>query len=184
MPTTVATPDVEPARVDEAIHSMEKLYRAVTGQEPPAGGAARSSIPVEKDPGQFVHEQLDRLLGLLEQPAWSAPSAPLLTWAPLVSLYEEDKEWILQADLPGVERKDLEVTLAENVITLRGQRLPALKTRPRIGERLTGAFLRRVALPPRQQFGEPKARLRDGVLEVRLEKTSASQANPRPIAVD
>jgi HSP20 family protein len=189
MPTTQPTnpATTEAAGVEQAIHSVEALYRAVTGSEPADRETSTpgSPIPVEMNPGQFVEEQLARLLALLESQVEGqlgrTSSAP---WHPLLSVAEDDGELIAQLDVPGVDRRDLEVRMSGNALLIRGRRKAEPAGKPlRLSERPQGAFSRQLLLSPALKLGEPRAQLKDGVLEIRIAKEgqpaeAASKAVP------
>lgn len=181
MPTTEET--VSSTGVDETIGRIENLYRTVTGNDPPPIGDKHSPIPVERDPARHVEEQLDRLLSALGPmaPGLAAPS-----WSPLITIWENEVEYLVCADLPGVTRKDVEVTLHGGVLTIRGQRPSAHfhEYRLRAGEGLLGAFARKVLLPPAVREVEPNAQIKDGVLEIRILKENTPPSGPRSIPVN
>lgn len=181
MPTTEET--VASTGVDETIGKIETLYRTVTGNDPPPIGEHHSHIPVERDPAKHVEEQLDRLLSVLGpmQPGFTTP-----TWSPLITIWENEVEFLVCADLPGVTRKDVEVTLQGGVLTIRGQRPSVFFNdfRLRVGEGLLGPFVRKVLLPPAVREVEPNAQIKDGVLEIRILKENTPPAGPRTIPVN
>ncbi len=181
--TNVTTATVEGAGIDHAISSVENLYRKVTGQDPPPSAESHAPMPVEKDPGQFVEEQLERLLAMLDERTGVAAGAP--PWSPLLTVLEDENEITVLAELPGVEHKDVEVLLEGNVLSLRGRRTAPWgpEKRPRLAEWLTGPFARRVLLPPTARFGEPKAQLKHGVLEVRLGKEPPARPSLQPVPI-
>ena len=106
-------------------------------------------------------------------------------WAPAVDIKEEENAYIIQADLPGVESKDIEITLEKGVLTLKGQRVSETKEETekyRRVERVRGAFLRRFSLPETVETDKVSAKYTNGVLEVTVPKGSATQ--PRKITVE
>jgi HSP20 family protein len=127
-----------------------------------------------------LHNDLDRLLS----PAPSDDgSQGLANWAPHVDIQEEDNRFVLHADLPGVDPKDIDVTLEKGVLTLRGKR--ALQTRDekngfRRVERVSGEFFRSFTLPDTADSQSVRARHANGVLEVTIPK----QAHVMPRRID
>ena len=106
-------------------------------------------------------------------------------WAPAVDIQEEPSQFVIHADLPGVEIKDIEITLENGVLTLKGQRADERKEgteQYRRIERVRGAFLRRFSLPDAVDAERVSAKCRDGVLEVLVPKREGSQ--PRKIAIE
>jgi HSP20 family protein len=109
-----------------------------------------------------------------------------LTWQPAVDVYEDATRILLVADLPGLEEKDLEISLDNNVLTLKGERKPAPapdgdKDLYRRVERVQGAFARSFTLPPTVDGERIGAELKAGVLTLTLPKKA--EAQPRHIKV-
>ena len=104
-------------------------------------------------------------------------SGPILAdWMPAVDIKEEARQFVIRADLPGVDLKDIEVTLENGVLTLKGQRASETKEETehyRRVERVRGTFLRRFALPDVADAENVGAKCKDGVLEVVVPKREA-----------
>lgn len=107
-----------------------------------------------------------------------------VAWIPSVDVREEDNRFVVHADLPGVDRKDLEIVADKGVLTIKGERRAETRSGnasyERI-ERVAGKFLRRFTLPESAQADEITAKLADGVLEVSIPKRPEVQ--PRRIEV-
>ncbi len=130
-----------------------------------------------------LHRDLDRLAG---RPAAGEDEVnAVANWAPAIDIREEDKQFVLHADLPGVDPSQIEVTLDNGVLTLRGRRELAGRDE-RAGyrrvERVSGEFFRRFALPDTADSNAVKARYTHGVLEVLIPKQV--QVLPRRIEVE
>jgi len=113
----------------------------------------------------------------------SADSANV-SWLPRVDIHEEDQRFVVTADLPGVEGKDIEITADEGVLTIKGERhseTKASKNGYERVERAAGTFLRRFTLPESADAEAIKATHTNGVLEVTIPKRP--QAQPRRITV-
>ena len=124
--------------------------------------------------------QFDRALGESADGA----AAANVSWIPHVDVREEAERFVVAADLPGVEGKDIEVTAEKGVLTIRGERRSESKTSAdgfeRV-ERATGTFVRRFSLPESADAEAIKARHVNGVLEVTIPKRPQEQ--PRRISV-
>jgi HSP20 family protein len=124
--------------------------------------------------------QFDRALG---ESTDSADSASV-SWIPHVDIREEAERFVVVADVPGVEGKDINITADKGVLTIRGERRSDKKTSTdgfeRV-ERATGTFLRRFSLPESADAEAIKARHVNGVLEVTIPKRPQEQ--PRRISV-
>ena len=125
------------------------------------------------------HQQLDKALN---QDADSFSSN--VSWIPQVDVREEAERFVVTADLPGVDGKDIEVTAEKGVLTVRGERRAEKKTEndgyTRI-ERASGTFLRRFTLPETADAEAIKATQVNGVLELSIPKRPQEQ--PRRINV-
>ena len=109
----------------------------------------------------------------------------VVDWVPAVDIREEDKQFVLRADLPGVDPKDIEVTLEKGVLTLRGRRANESREEKdgyRRVERIAGEFYRRFSLPDTADSQSVKAKYVNGVLEVVIPKQPS--VLPRRINVD
>lgn len=183
---TVAEPERESVPeqgIDRAIGQMEQLYRIVTGQDAPPPQAVYAPIPAERDPGEHLDEQVDRLLRLLDDRGVTDLQIP--SWSPPVSVWESSKEIVVRLDLPGVARDQVEITFEEGALQVRGHRRPITEAGLRFqqGEAPVGAFRRMLVLAHAGRAGDPSARLRDGVLEVRIPRTEAPSATRRNVTI-
>ena len=124
-----------------------------------------------------LHRQVDQIFG----DSFSAPAAASeasVTWIPGVDVHEESDKFVVRADLPGVEPKDISITTDNGVLTLRGERHIERRENQKGFERLErveGAFLRRFTLPNNVQQDQIKARHINGVLEVTIPKVAAPE---------
>ena len=96
-----------------------------------------------------LHRQIDQIFG----DSFAAPAATgenSVAWIPTVDIHEEPEKFVVRADLPGVEPKDISITAENRVLTLRGQRQFERSENQKGFERLErveGSFLRRFTLP-------------------------------------
>lgn len=106
------------------------------------------------------------------------------TWAPLVDIYEREGNIELKAELPGIDPKDVDVRVENNVLTLRGERKVDREVKResyhRV-ERAYGSFSRSFTLPTVVDTEKIKAEYRDGVLHLTLPKKE--EAKPRQISI-
>jgi len=131
-----------------------------------------------------LHRDLDRLMAAPGATGEDEASA-VANWIPAVDIREEEKQFVLHADLPGVDAASIEVTLDNGVLTIRGRReIPDRDERHgyRRVERVSGEFFRRFALPDTADSQSVKARHANGVLEVSIPKQP--QVLPRRISVE
>jgi HSP20 family protein len=108
-------------------------------------------------------------------------------WRPSVDLQEESDRFILRADVPGVELKDIEVSAEDGTLTIRGERLGREHVQSdgfEHIERVTGKFLRRFTLPDSARAEAIKARCADGVLEIEIPKQPRVEAKRIAVTVN
>ncbi len=106
-----------------------------------------------------------------------------LGW-PQVELGETDKEIRVTAELPGLDAKDVDITVEDGVLTLRGEKRSEVGDKDRgYSERSYGRFERRIGLPRGVDRDQASATFENGVLTVTLPKTEAANENVRRIPV-
>jgi HSP20 family protein len=169
--------------IEESIGRLEQLYQTVTGREAPSREAPYAPIPAEKDPTQHVERQLDRLLQLLNQVELDRNPKP--AWSPRISVWETEAEVLVSVDLPGVTKEQVEIVTHGKLLTITGtRRAPGSPDfRLRSAESPIGPFRRAVLLTSITRPAEPKAELKDGVLEVRIAKEPGQVSTPKSIRV-
>jgi HSP20 family protein len=105
-------------------------------------------------------------------------------WAPAVDIYEHEGNLVLQAELPGVDPKHVDVRVENNVLTLRGERKfdsEVKREQYHRVERAYGTFSRSFTLPSVVDTGKIKAEFKDGVLRVTLPQRE--EAKPKQIQI-
>jgi HSP20 family protein len=106
------------------------------------------------------------------------------TWTPPVDIQETDDSYRIQAELPGMQKEDIQITLENNVLRLSGERKFEKEVKKenfhRI-ERTYGTFSRSFALPTQVSSDKVEAKFDNGVLTITVPK--AEQAKPRHISI-
>ncbi|MFZ3089789.1 MAG: Hsp20/alpha crystallin family protein [Nitrospirota bacterium] len=106
-------------------------------------------------------------------------------WSPAIDVMENEQEIVIKGELPGIELKDVEVLIKDNLLTLRGERKfekeEEKENYHRI-ERAYGAFQRVFTLPASVEQDKVKAKMRDGILEIRLPK--AKKELPKKVEIE
>lgn len=104
---------------------------------------------------------------------------------PHVELAETDKELRVTAELPGLDEKDVELTVEDGVLTLRGEKRSEIEDNERgYSERNYGRFELRIGLPKGIDRDHANASFKNGVLTITLPKTAAANENVRRIPVN
>ena len=119
-----------------------------------------------------MRRMLDETFGSFGWPS----SAETGGWSPLVDIEEADDAYLVEAELPGVRREDVNIELVGNELTITGE----VKQRERKGAlrrqtRHTGRFEYRVGLPAQVDGDKIDASLKEGVLTVRVPKSERAQ---------
>ncbi len=136
------------------------------------------------DPFRVLQQRMNRLF---EEPfmpmAFQEEPFTLTTWTPSCDIYETDGEIIVKAELPGLKKEDVKVTIENNVLTIRGERKFEEEAKRedyyRI-ERSYGEFLRIFTLPMSIDAKKISAEFKDGMLKVALPRMEEA----KPKAVD
>ncbi|HET9870098.1 MAG TPA: Hsp20/alpha crystallin family protein [bacterium] len=103
---------------------------------------------------------------------------------PAVDVEETQNEYIFRAELPGVDKDQVKIALADNVLTISGEKRSEERKSDRTYhrvERLAGSFRRTYSLSQPLQADKVSARYKDGVLEITVPK--AEEAKPREIQI-
>ncbi len=135
-----------------------------------------------------VGERLDLPRGmnrLLEDAFGPIAAAAGGRWSPPLDICETEESLVLVAELPGVKQGDVQVTVLDGTLTLRGERkvTPAGEGEAILRrERVAGPFVRHVLLPASVDPAKVTATCQDGVLTIRVPKKTA--AKPRAIVID
>jgi HSP20 family protein len=114
--------------------------------------------------------------------------APLLSetteWLPAVELVEKDGEFVLTAEIPGMSKEDVNISIEDNVLTFKGEKKfekEEEKDRMHIREREYGTFMRAFTLPRNVEAAKVRAEYHDGVVEIHMPK--GEEAKGRRIEV-
>lgn len=90
-------------------------------------------------------------------------------WVPTIDVKDQGAYFLIQADIPGVELRDIDVSVDNNVLTIRGQKESKVKIEKKNYvrvERVRGNFFRSISLPEVVEAGRITAKFKNGVLEV------------------
>jgi HSP20 family protein len=113
------------------------------------------------------------------------PTETVQTWYPVVDIIEDDGNYVLKAELPGLSKDDIELHIENRVLTLKGERKMDKEVKERSFrqiERSYGKFLRTFTLPTAVVEDKITANFKDGLLEVVIPK--ADEIKPRTIVVN
>jgi HSP20 family protein len=141
------------------------------------------------EPFTGIDDFLDRLgpsmLG--RWPRFSTESGVRAEWAPAADISESEKEYLVKAELPGVKREDVTLTIDDGLITISGERKQEKEQKDeklhRV-ERFYGSFTRSFTVPDNVDQKAIRAESKDGVLYVHLPKAKTEKSSPVQIKVE
>ena len=126
----------------------------------------------------------NRIHRLLDAPRREDETDLLGSWSPAVDIFDKGAEVVIHAELPGMNKKDIDVRVENNILTICGKKERAEEVKEEghfRSERTYGSFSRSFSLPSTVEFTKIGADYKDGVLTLRLPK--AEEAKPRQIEV-
>jgi HSP20 family protein len=125
--------------------------------------------------------ELDRLFDSSFSPVFRAPGSSN-RWTPALDVYQDKDQFTVVAELPGLKKEDIELSLHDGVLTISGERKQEKKAEEGYkNERFFGRFQRTVSLPSSVDGNKVKATYQDGILKIVLPK--AEEAKPKQIEV-
>ena len=107
-------------------------------------------------------------------------------WLPTIDLTETKDKLVVKAELPGLEAKDVELTLTDDVLTIQGEKKEEKEEKDEhhfFVERYTGSFERQIRLPAHVKTGKVDAKFDKGVLTITLPKTEEAKKKAIKIKV-
>jgi HSP20 family protein len=113
------------------------------------------------------------------------PELPFATeWSPTLDVSETKDALVIKAEIPGIEPKDIQVVLQDQVLTIKGEKKAEREEKEEHHyrkERACGAFARSVRLPVPVDSGKVEATFKNGLLTITLPKTAAAKGTTIPI---
>ena len=140
----------------------------------------------ESDLERLMDDFFDRRARAWWPERWSLP-AVLDIEPPVVDFYEEKDDLVVKAELPGMEKQDIEVNVTDHTLTIKGEKKNEEEVEEENyyrSERSFGSFRRDLELPSDVQAEKAKASFKNGILEVRLARTEAAKPKEIKIAVE
>ncbi|NEJ74732.1 Hsp20 family protein [Rhizobium phaseoli] len=178
--------------VNDGILERRRMTMADSASKLSVKTEARPAAPADRWwPLDSLRSEIDRVFSDFGSPsifdrAFSRMPAAFSRGMLAVDLVESDKAFELSAELPGVDAKDLEVTLADGVLTIKGEKNETKEEKENdyyLSERRYGSFHRSLELPRGVDSEKIEANFSNGLLKVSLPKTPERQQNGRKITV-
>jgi HSP20 family protein len=169
-------------------HLMKKEEEKAIRKASPEVVPGRPAIPMFSSLAERIEELLGEPFGAMRWPVrWPEPSWPQeLARVPAMDVFEEGDAIVVKAEVPGMTRKDLDVRISGDVLTVSGTKEREEKVERKDYhryERSSGSFSRSLLLPAEVEIEKVSAQVKDGVLEIRAPKTAAARARSRTIQV-
>jgi HSP20 family protein len=144
--------------------------------------------PRTNDPFELLRREMDHMLeryfGGWPEEGGQQQQTMMQGWTPRIDVKERDKDIVIKADLPGVNPKDVDITIENDTLILRGHREEEKEhTEGNVHrvERFSGRFFREIPLPPGTDVNQVEASSAHGVLTITVPKKAEVQ--PRRIQV-
>ena len=132
-----------------------------------------------------LESRLASMLGTRETPGHGGKEAlTVAQWSPLVDISEDDKEYLIKAELPDMKKEDVRLTVENEVLAISGERKFEKEEKGKTyhrTERAYGSFVRSFSLPEDADGSKVSADYKDGMLQVHLPKSQ--KAKPKTIEI-
>ncbi len=135
---------------------------------------------------ETLRQEMERVFDRFFEPRWDELEA-VGAWAPKLDFSETKDAFVVKAEVPGVEQKDISVSIQDQMLTIKGEKHKEKEEKDekyhRV-ERSWGAFARTIALPAGVDTEKVNATFKDGVLTVKLPKTPAAKGTTIPVKAE
>lgn len=135
---------------------------------------------------ETLRQEMERVFDRFFEPRWDELEA-VGAWAPKLDFSETKDAFVVKAEVPGVEQKDISVSIQDQMLTVKGEKHKEKEEKDekyhRV-ERSWGAFARTIALPAGVDTEKVNATFKDGVLTVKLPKTPAAKGTTIPVKAE
>ncbi|MDI6715735.1 MAG: Hsp20/alpha crystallin family protein [Actinomycetota bacterium] len=121
-----------------------------------------------------IQDELSRMF----QRVFGAGKEMAVPWTPLVDVYEKDDRYIVSVELPDVRPEDIDVSVIDNTLRIKGERKHVYEAKPENyvrSERFYGPFERTIELPMSVKTEEVEATYKDGLLQINLPKVEVKK---------
>ncbi len=130
-------------------------------------------------PARRIRQLQDEFVDLFKGfPGWPTAGSETSAWFPAINVKDNDKQVVVTAELPGVDKNDVQIDVNGDTLTIRGEKKEERSDRGENWwrrESSFGSFMRRIALPSEVDSGSTEAKMSNGVLEIRMPKVAGSK---------
>ena len=106
---------------------------------------------------------------------------------PTVDIFEEGDEFVVKAEIPGINKEDISVDITDSTVVISGQKKKEEKVEEKNYyrmERSFGSFSRSLRMPAEVQTDKAKAKFKDGILEIRVPKTEEAKSKEKKVPIE
>lgn len=131
-----------------------------------------------------VNNHLDRFFNEFFHPAGSHATQEDYQWNPATDVYEKDDAYVIKAELPGFDKKHINVDVKENILTIKGERSDnneVKEDKVYRRERFQGKFQRAFVLPSTVESGKIEAEFTSGLLKITIPKSG--EKKPKQVTI-
>lgn len=156
-------------------------------------GRGKKEVPRNSDDNENPLMTLQRDINRVFDGFWNRFERPSGGWngfsqvgTPTIDVSDNDDEIEVSVELPGMDEKDIDVSVTRDLLTVRGEKKAEREEKKRgyyLSERSYGAFYRSIPLPAGVETDKAKAEFKKGVLTISLPKTPEAQAQAKRIEV-
>ncbi|WP_456384661.1 Hsp20/alpha crystallin family protein [Persephonella sp.] len=122
-----------------------------------------------------IEQELNKVFNELVPTPKTAEIAEVTTWNPRVDIYEKDNKLVIEAEIPGAKKEDVEVKIKDNAVVIKGEVKKEEEEKDKTyyrTERFYGVFERVIPLPVEVKVDEAKATFENGILKIEIPKVS------------
>ncbi|MCB0384851.1 MAG: Hsp20/alpha crystallin family protein [Bdellovibrionales bacterium] len=164
--------------IEQSIEQVEKLYQTITGRMATDHQGTYAPLNPEADPIVTLERRIEELVTLMQNPA---VIPPVQVWTPPISVWENEREYMIKLDLAGVKKEDIDLSVRGNILFVSGSRKPRAPEAGytlRLTEKTVGPFQREIVLPLGVATTRLHSQVIDGVLEIQIPKGTDDVQTP------
>jgi HSP20 family protein len=166
---------------DQVLTDVKDVYEQLTGLPAPEIDIRKPRYPLPKgvNPVSLVQSEIDHLNMYLINSGISGQLSKTPMWTPPAEVYETQDAYVINLELPGMSQEDVNVSHANNILTVRGARRfkkASEESRYHTSERSYGTFERLFPLPGNAQTEKIKSKLTTGILQITIPKIKSESS--------
>lgn len=131
-----------------------------------------------------LRDEMDKMFNQFAARPFDSEETPEVDWSPRVDISENENSYVVKAELAGMAKDDVKITMKEDILTIRGEKKTEVKSEKEnvhLVERRYGRFVRSFRLPSSVNSKKIDANFKDGLLTLNLPK--AEDAKPKEIEI-